>query len=517
MIHGSLGRWAVRFLAAAGVTSVACSGHVDVNQGVVGSGGVNAHSGSSGTSNGAATSGGSKPVTSGGAETAGTAGESEPTDGGSLASGGNAGGEQSDPPSPDNPFPCLNPEPFGNGDSGLERCDNGMLRRVWVGSCDPNVTPADGCLVDEDCPPAATGGTICACDETGAGQCVPADCSTGSDCEAGFSCVSSGGGSYCATHPVVFGCQTPNDQCGTAATCAAIVAMGGIAGAGSSCVWDRVLNSGQGLQLTCGTCGVAGRPFLIDAFARTAHTDSRRDWLEPSVALAVTSLSDQIRVQLAAHWQHQAEMEHASVAAFARFILELLSLGAPPDLVSAATSALADETAHARLCYALASGYAGRALGPTKLDVTGALRDLGVEDIVTRAVLEGCIGETLAAIEASEAARHAADPALREVLSRIAEDEARHAELSWRFVRWALARGGSELRLAVRTTFRSARNAFASGEEGTRSEGELLQQGVLCPERRRRLALEVFETVIEPCVGALLVEPESAALELPRA
>jgi hypothetical protein len=47
-------------------------------------------------------------------------------------------------------------------------------------------------------------------------------------------------------------------------------------------------------------------------------------------------------------------MEHASVAAFARFTLDLLALGAPADLVQSAQQALGDEIAHAELCFGLA-------------------------------------------------------------------------------------------------------------------------------------------------------------------
>lgn len=201
-------------------------------------------------------------------------------------------------------------------------------------------------------------------------------------------------------------------------------------------------------------------------------------------------------------------MEHASVAAFARFVLELLSLGAPPELVTAATDALADETAHARICYALASAYAGQALGPAKLDVTGALQDSSLEGIVMRAVLEGCVGETLAAIEASEAASHAADKLLRSALSRIAEDEARHAELSWRFLRWALSLGGSALRSAVQRAFREAESRLASSlmihpSAEPATEAELRAHGVLSPARSAQLARQVFDAVVRPCASAL--------------
>jgi hypothetical protein len=255
---------------------------------------------------------------------------------------------------------------------------------------------------------------------------------------------------------------------------------------------------------------------LIEAVARIARTEPRSDWLEPSLPIAPTELDDDLRAQLTAHWQHQAEMEHASVAAFARFILELLSLGAPPDLVAAATSALADETAHARLCYALASSYARQALGPSKLDVTGALGELGASDIVMRAVLEGCVGETLAAIEASEAASHATDDTLRDVLTRIAEDEVRHAELSWRFVRWALSQGGVELREVVRDAFDSAKSELVSRSPTTRTtfDAELPRHGVLSSESSARLARAVFESVVGPCADALLVRPELPAAVL---
>jgi len=68
---------------------------------------------------------------------------------------------------------------------------------------------------------------------------------------------------------------------------------------------------------------------------------------------------------------------------------------------------------------------------------------LGSTDLVTfalDALLEGCIGEGAAALEAADEALGEVDPEIRSVLERIAEDEQRHAELGWRCVQWALAR-----------------------------------------------------------------------------
>jgi hypothetical protein len=143
------------------------------------------------------------------------------------------------------------------------------------------------------------------------------------------------------------------------------------------------------------------------------------------------------------------QMEHASIAAFARFSLQLLALGAPSQLIEDCTRALADETAHAKLCFRLASAYTGRALGPGPLDVADSLGATTLAEIVDLVIAEGCFGETRAALEALEAAELAADPVIRAAYERIAGDEQRHAELAFRFVRWALERDPHAVRQRV--------------------------------------------------------------------
>jgi hypothetical protein len=131
-------------------------------------------------------------------------------------------------------------------------------------------------------------------------------------------------------------------------------------------------------------------------------------------------------------------MEHASVASFARATLQLLAAGAPPDLVADTQRAAEDEVRHARLAYGLASAYAGRAVGPGALDVRDAAPALGLRAIVRALVDEACIGETIGAAEAAEEARTCREPWLGEQLRELAADEARHAALAWRTLRWAL-------------------------------------------------------------------------------
>jgi hypothetical protein len=193
-------------------------------------------------------------------------------------------------------------------------------------------------------------------------------------------------------------------------------------------------------------------------------------------------------------------MEHASIAAFARFSLQLLSLGAPADLLEASVQAQRDETHHARLAFSLASRYRGEDIGPGPLPLEGSLSESSWESIFVGTILEGCIGETRAALEAAEAALGCTDRVVAEVLSQIAHDEANHAALAWRAVAWMLSERPELVEVA--------RDAFArASSEGPSSSGRprgAASYGVLDSEQLTRAWERARREVIEPCARALL-------------
>jgi hypothetical protein len=178
-----------------------------------------------------------------------------------------------------------------------------------------------------------------------------------------------------------------------------------------------------------------GRPFTVSGRARMARARKRNDWgarpdgkpteLDPATARA-----------LAAAWLEDARAEHASIASFARFTMHLLALGAPVEIVEAAQRASLDEIEHAKACFALASRFAGEALGPARLDVAGSMTQVSLADVAEVVVLEGCVGETIAALQATAQLAVATDIDVTTSLRRIARDEAAHAQLAWTFVRW---------------------------------------------------------------------------------
>ena len=109
-----------------------------------------------------------------------------------------------------------------------------------------------------------------------------------------------------------------------------------------------------------------------------------------------------------------------------------------------------------------------------------SLDESALEAIVLNTIREGCVGETVAAIEAREAAEYAADAGRRALLLEISEEETRHAELASRFVQWALSQGDSALGHAVRQEFAAlAAAALPRGGPLTEGDHQLLRHGVV--------------------------------------
>ena len=164
------------------------------------------------------------------------------------------------------------------------------------------------------------------------------------------------------------------------------------------------------------------------------------------------------------------------------------------------------EVRHARICFALAQGYAGAPLGPSSFPFDGAMTLGGdLASLATSTAREGCIGETLAALIAAEQLAHAKDPAVRRALSAIAEDEARHVELAWRTVAWAIDRGGEAVRDAVAAVFaEAAQHAPAVSKESAIPASVLLPHGRLDSRTTREALVRALDEVICPAFASLL-------------
>lgn len=129
---------------------------------------------------------------------------------------------------------------------------------------------------------------------------------------------------------------------------------------------------------------------------------------------------------VAAWLAQMAHDEAASVTAFRELARELEAHGAPSSLIARIRAAAQDEVRHARQIRGLAVSRGGTV--PRVERSEAKQRDLFT--IALENTVEAVVVETWSAMRAWHQAAHATDPALREVMRTIAEDETRHAELA---------------------------------------------------------------------------------------
>jgi hypothetical protein len=256
-----------------------------------------------------------------------------------------------------------------------------------------------------------------------------------------------------------------------------------------------------------------GRPFIIAGVARTA---ALRVDAPQYIAADGEPLPAAIRARLVAHWTRVAVAEHASVASFARFAQQLLALAAPAALVRDALQAAVDEARHAEVALALAVRHVGQTLAFDSLDVRGSAQrcsdpelagEVGLERVLLACVREGCIGETLAALELTRAAERCSDPELAGTLAAIAADETRHATLAWRFVAWALNQH-PHLRAKVLELVAATRVGAAAPELLSPAQRRMLRaHGCLPNDERLATEREGLRELVRPCIEALCGQP----------
>lgn len=215
------------------------------------------------------------------------------------------------------------------------------------------------------------------------------------------------------------------------------------------------------------------------------------------------TLAPPARAWNADRWVQAAQMEHASIASFARFALQLIAVGAPPLLLAGAHQAAIDEVHHTRMSFALASRLLGRAVGPGPLPLPSDV--LGAADLVSVAAetaADGCVGESIAAAEARAAADEAREPAVAAALTAIGRDEEAHAALAWSFVGWAVRTGGPAVAAAVRHSVQA--RCERSLEALAPAPDEHPGYGHLAARRAHDVRAATIDEVIRPALASLL-------------
>jgi len=178
-------------------------------------------------------------------------------------------------------------------------------------------------------------------------------------------------------------------------------------------------------------------------------------WARRSVDELDIDVGPETRRALADQWRENGRTEHASVAAFAKLTLDLVALGAPPELIEAANRDALDEIRHTKMCFSLARAIDGAPESPAafpevaKAPSRSRSRTLALADLAVESLVDGALNEGVSARIVARLARRCAEPTIKELLKSIAADEGRHAAHGWDVVRWCLAEGGAPVAHAL--------------------------------------------------------------------
>lgn len=150
-----------------------------------------------------------------------------------------------------------------------------------------------------------------------------------------------------------------------------------------------------------------------------------------------------------AYFAQMAYTEQAAVHAFGILAAELAAQGAPRELLCDLEAARQDEIRHARMATNLAR-RAGREPATPTITPASRTRTRTLEEIAIENAVEGCVRETYGAVLGVHQGKTAKSANVRRVMAKLADDELRHAEVSWRLADWLDAKLDEPARARVR-------------------------------------------------------------------
>ncbi|MDB4993854.1 MAG: Plectin 1 [Myxococcaceae bacterium] len=219
----------------------------------------------------------------------------------------------------------------------------------------------------------------------------------------------------------------------------------------------------------------------------------------------------QAALELAATVQRAlAAGEYAAVDLFAKIASALTLVGAPLDLVSAASRVPADEIRHTdlalRMAAALSDDRAPVTIDASRYAYLGANVSL---ELLDRAMLEtAALGETLACALLGASHDGADDPVVRAHFALLLRDEIHHARLGWYYLAWRATAWSLIERQRVADhageLVLHTEGMFCEGREAPRGAARAARAlGVLDTKTQRAAILRVMEEEILPGLDGL--------------
>ena len=152
------------------------------------------------------------------------------------------------------------------------------------------------------------------------------------------------------------------------------------------------------------------------------------------------------------YWLESSVSEHTSIASFNKHSLELISLGAPSNLLIRCNQAAIDEIIHAVLCMSVVSSVSGKHLSDPVTNVANLLPSQPTpKEVMLSVIYDGCINETLAAYSAKVVAKCTKEPNIKKIIEKIDMEEMTHALLAFDTLDWIISKYPDLKELCINT------------------------------------------------------------------
>jgi hypothetical protein len=205
------------------------------------------------------------------------------------------------------------------------------------------------------------------------------------------------------------------------------------------------------------------------------------------------------------HWIEALKFEYASVASFARFAIDLMTVQAPLELVQRAQQCSIEEIDHVKIS-ALVVNKILEAQGAKDKFVTlgrfpkhQAHFDGDFVRLCKAVVFEGCINETVAAAHLLHASILCTNDSLKQILYHIAEQEWGHALFAFDCFHWMMSQLDLETRKLIQVEIENnLKEEVAKAKNMTKAQISIHQLGVLSDSKERFVRTQVIHKVLIP-------------------
>eukprot|EP01083_Nonionella_stella_P036931 100728_1 len=151
-------------------------------------------------------------------------------------------------------------------------------------------------------------------------------------------------------------------------------------------------------------------------------------------------------------WIEQGLAEHASIASFSRFSLELMSIGAPLWMIQLSNKAGLEEIKHTQISFDIANWYLHgmyqdrTCVTPNVFPQHSVNINADWNRIASDTAIGGCLGETTAALTMRT---QMYGNMIDDYIDEIAMEEVRHAALAWVAVKWMIDHVSDDVHMDV--------------------------------------------------------------------